>query len=1064
MYLFLLDISLKNQVSCAVCEQRMVPMSYFVTTNGHTQIIVPLTITPFSHQALPTITGSPFSYEAGTVLYGHYDMEYLLPGGDRLRLIANHDKKTVQLMLFTHQVDLIQLLPGERPSSLVANIISKVHRYRIRSTSYKQPLTPTQEQKLQITNECLDSLKKLLKKERQLTSQDHEGHEALRKEVIEILGHGSDQNRLLAASPLVSEGSLGNILYEAHKTAQHYTFNRVYPVSRQDQMDFSRTVKNHEAPQPCLVWDSELHIGHNSKDLDDALRVICNYYKLPSAANLSNVPANRFAQLAAFFNKLWRDGHDWINYLAIDTKPEHKTEVLPRLDGLMITQITPYYRLQGFPQKGYPDLKTLIASLINSSKEPIFENNRKKAKKRISKLPTGSWIISTNEQLILIRQENKIVQLRYFIHDELFYPLPEGQDLYTLGQISKRHLYLPERVSLRLNAFISRIPRFFHKFYKSMHYFITHNVYHDFFNHIHDTHIPKQDDFKEKHKHYTKVRNSLILALENKGLLANGQTLEEFIKEQISNSPYVIARPNHPPSPPAYDNPFHRILRIIRHIASFFIDVSEQNPLIGTLALAAYAYGGGAVLTPEFLKSILTKLQLHGLIAGIEPTQKLAHWMSHGTLSEAISASMTYWQGVQAAGNLDKFFVEAFNILKEDPAEIAIIASLALGLGYGLTKVIPSLGREMGDFPYTNYAALGGKGGAAIYDTIMHPGDDWFLGTCKWLCKSFVTLGKLCIAPFIEGYYYGFNDGFIRGWQKSGLLAKNISKQILSACTDFTLALLTIPLIEVSALFIHVPFRGITNLLIKTLALFGNISDIGELLLFFSTRPPADNLIANFRLSPLYGFTWPFGHFSNNPFLNLCINGVRGLGIPLLQLIKNLLVLPFLDFISFSTRVGLTVLDPISRIFAYALGSVIYTIGEGWDSSFGILFAASAKGITTLCNWIDNQASAIKHTLLSFIENQRGHLYYWVFAKDDLKLHTALDDMEYYAKDPRRYELIPHSSSHCLLQTLLDNDSESQTLEKNHSPISHHQTLFTVKSSKSNAKVPFQKETISYSI
>ncbi|KTD72921.1 hypothetical protein [Legionella tucsonensis] len=1040
-------------------------MSYFVTTNGHTQIIVPLTITPFSHQELPTITGSPFSYEAGAVLYGHYDMEYLLPGGDRLRLIANHDKKTVQFMLFTHQADLIQLMPGERLSSLVANIISKVHRYRIRSASYRQPLNPVQEQKLQLANECINSLKKLLKRERQLTSQDYKGHEELRKKVIEIIGHCSDQNRLLATSPLVSEGSLGSILYEAHKTAQHYTFNRVYSVSRQDQMDFSLVVKNHEAPQPHLVWDSELHIGHNSKDLDDALRVICNYYKLPSAANLSNAPANRFAQLAAFINKLWRDGHDWINYLAIDAKPEHKTEILKRLDGLTMTQITPYYRLQGLPQKGYPDLKKLITSLINSSYEPLLENNRKKAKKMISRLPAGSWVISANEQLILIRQENKIVQLRYFIHDELFYPLPEGQDLYTLGQISKRHLYLPERVSLRINAFISRVPRFFYKFYKIMHHFIIHNVMHDFFNHIHDTHIPKQDNFeKEKHKQYTKVRNSLILALENKGLLANGQTLEEFIKEQISNSPYVIARPNHPPSPPTYDNPFHRILGIIRHIASFFIDVSEQNPLIGTLALAAYAYGGGAVLAPELLKSILTKLQLHGLIAGIEPTQKLAHWMSHGTISEAISASMTYWQSVHAGGNLDKFFVEAFNILKEDPAEIAIIASLALGLGYGLTKVIPSLGREMGDFPYTNYAALGGKGGAAIYDTIMHPGDDWLLGTCKWLCKSFITLGKLCIAPFFEGYYYGFSDGFIRGWQKSGLLARNISKQTFVTCADFVLALLTIPIIEVSALFVHVPFRGITNLLTKTLAILGNISDIGELLLFFSTRPRSHNLIANFRLSPLYGFTWPFGHFSNHQALNLCINGVRALGIPLLQLIKNLLVLPLLDLLSFSTRVGLTILDPISRLLIYTLGSVICSVGTVWDNSFGLLFATSAKGATTICNWIDNQGSILKNTLLSFIESQRGHLYHWAFARDDLKLHTALDDMEYYAKDPRRYELIPHSSSHCLLQTLLNNDSASQAAYKSHSPTSHHQALFTEKSSKSNAKVSFQKEPISYSI
>ncbi|CAM3032794.1 coiled-coil protein [Legionella steigerwaltii] len=1041
-------------------------MSDFVTTKGHTQIIVPLTITPFSHHALPTITGSPFSHEAGTVLYGHYDMEYLLPGGDRLRLIANHDKKTVQLMLFTHQADLIQLLPGERTSSLVANIISKVHRYRIRSASYSQPLTPAQEQKLQLANDCIDSLKKLLDQECKLTSQDHEGHEALKKQVIDIIGHCSNQNRLIATSPLISEGTLGDILYESHKTAQHYAFNRVYSVSRQDQMDFSEVLKKHEVTNPCLVWDSELHIGHNSKELDDALRVICDYYKLPPAANLSNVPANRFAQLTAFFSKLWRDGHDWINYLALNAKPEHKTEVEKRLDGITITKITPYYRLQGFPQKGYPDLKTLITQLINSSSEPILVSNTKKAKKVLNQLPHGSWAIIADKQLILIRQENKLVQLRYFIHEGLFYPLPEGQDLYTLGQISKRHLYLPERVSLKLNAFISRIPGFFYKFYTSMRHFIIHDLHDDFFNHVHDTHRPPEDSLvlKKQRKQQAKARNSLILALENKGLLTTGQTLEEFIKEQISNSPYIIARPNHPPSPHPYDNPFHRVLEVIRHIASFFIDVSEKNPLIGSLAMAAYAYGGGAVLAPEFLKSILTKLHLNGLIIGIEPTQKLAHWMSHGTISEAISASITYWQGIVAGGNLDKFFVEAVNVLKEDPAEIAIIASLALGLGYSLTKVIPSLGHEMGEFPYTNYAALGGKGGAAIYDTIMHPGDDWFLGTCKWLCKSFVNLGKLCIAPLFETYYYGFHDGFIKGWKKSGVLFKNLSKQIFAASTDFILALLTIPLLEVSALFIHVPFRGITNLLTKTLAILGNVSELGELLLFFSTRPPSDNLIAHFRFSPLYGFTWPFGHFSDNQLLNLCINSIRTLCLPILQLIKNLIILPILDFISFSTRIGLTILNPMTRILAYALGSFICTLGEVWDHSFGILFAASATGIAVVSNWIDNQAGTVKQTLLSFIESQRGHLYYWAFAHEDLKLHTTLNDAEYYSSDPRRYELIPHSSSHCLLRTLLNNSSESTLLEDNHSSIPHHPPMFAVKNLQSNQKASSQEEVINYSM
>ncbi|MGL5743015.1 MAG: hypothetical protein ACRCXC_11020 [Legionella sp.] len=82
-------------------------MPDLVTTNGHTQVIIPLTVSPYSHQELPTVTGSPFSYEAGTVLYGHYNMEYLLPVGDRLRLIANYHQKTVQLMLFTHQSYLI---------------------------------------------------------------------------------------------------------------------------------------------------------------------------------------------------------------------------------------------------------------------------------------------------------------------------------------------------------------------------------------------------------------------------------------------------------------------------------------------------------------------------------------------------------------------------------------------------------------------------------------------------------------------------------------------------------------------------------------------------------------------------------------------------------------------------------------------------------------------------------------------------------------------------------------------------------------------------------------------
>ncbi|MDR3443062.1 MAG: hypothetical protein P4L65_08600 [Legionella sp.] len=994
-------------------------MTDYLTTDGHTQIIVPLTITPFSHQALPTITGSLFSEEAGTVLYGHYSMEYLLPGGDRLRLIANHDKKTVQLLLFTHQAELITLLPGERPSSLVAQCISMIHRYRIRSESYQRPLTPDQEQKFQIANQCIHSLKELLHEERQLNSHEHERQEQLRKKVLVLIEQHRDKNRLLANNPLVSEGTLGNALYDAHIASQHYAFNRVYSVSEQDQMDFSNIRKNPDE-SPCFIWDSELHVGHNRKDLDDALRVICQHYQLIPTKSLNQVPANRGVKTAAFFQKLWHEGHDWVNYLANTIQPQHKTEIEQRADGVTLTKITPYYTLQGLTQKNYPDLSTLIAHLLPNAKKPIQVINHAEALKVLAPMVHGHWAHSANEQILLLKIENKLIPLRYFIHEDRIYPLPTGQDLYSLGQLSRQHLYLPERTSLKFKAFLSRIPRLFSHFYQSMRHFIIHDLHEDFVNHIHASHQPEIKPHEVQEPKETHSRhNSVILALEDHGFLANGQTLEEFIKEQIKNSPYVIAQAEHPQSPPAYDNPFHRLLNVVRHIAAFFIDTSERDPIIGTLSIAAYAYGGGAVLAPDALANLLNKLHLSGLIAGIEPTQRLAHLMNHGAFSEAVSASVFYWQCTVVGGNLDKFFVEAIALLKDDPAEIAIIAALALSLGYGLTKVIPPLEHEMGTFPYMNYAALGGKGGAALYDTIMHPGDDWFLGTCKWLCKGIVLLGKVFIAPCMEGYYYGFHQGFLSGWKKNSPLISKTSKQFIAASADFILALITIPLLELSALFIHVPFRGLTNLFTKSLASIGSLSSIGKVLLSFTQRPPVPNLLARFRVSPLYGFNSPLGHYATNRFINIGLNCLSVVFFPLMQLIKNLVILPLADFISLIARIGITLMNPLSRTLAYGIGQMLVSIGTVWDNSIGRLFTASAHGLTQLFNWIDNRAGDLKQNLLSRIENQRAHLFHWAFAEEDIKLHTSLTDETYYSSDPMRCERIPHQSSHCLLSALL---------------------------------------------
>jgi hypothetical protein len=1017
-------------------EQNMDFMPEFITTEEQTQLVVPLRVTPFSHKAMPTITGSAFSHEAGTVMYGNYTMEYLLPNEDRLRLIANHNKKTVQLLLFTHDAELIKLLPGDRPSSLVADMISRIHRYRTRSASYQQPLSPDQKQKLTLANECIHSLNGLLKKERKLNPDDFRGHEELRKAVLTLLDNCRDGNRMIANNPVVSEGTLGSILYDAHKAALHYQFNRAYKTSHHDQLDFSK-----ESSQSSFVWDSELHIGHNSNDLDEALRVLCQHYQLTPAHKLNKIPANRFAKLADFFRSLWNDGRDWINYLAIDTQPTHNTEVQERSDGVSITKITPYYTLKGLSQKGYDSLRELAQSFNGTTMEPTLTNTIKDAEKVLGHAPDGNWAIIAERQQLVFRVKNNLQVLHYFVKDQQFYPLPDGEDLYTLSQISKRHLYLPERISLRFKAFISRIPTFFQNFYQSMSHFIIHDLHQDFINHVHATHRSEETERVEEEikAAYNKKRGSVHDALENKGLLANGQTLEEFIREHISNSPYIIAQANHPPSPHPYDNPLHRILGVLRHIGGFFIDTSERNPMIGSLAIAAYLYGGGAVLAPNALASLLTKLHLNGLIAGIEPVQKLAHFMSHGTTSEAISASVTLWQGMVAGSNLDKFFVEAVSLLKEDPGEIAIIAALALSLGYGITKAIPSLQKEMGDFPYTNYAALGGKGGAALYDTIMHPGDDWLLGTCKWLCKHVITLGKLVVAPFIEAYYYGYENGFINGWKKSWALVKKSARQAVAALGDFALALCTVPFTELSSLLFHIPFRGITNFIRLILSALGNFSAIGRLLIS-AGESDTENYLADFRFSPLYGFSKPWGQFSSNLFINLAINALRIVFLPPLQLIKNIIILPLIDILALTVRLTLTVLTPIFALMAYSSGWALWAVGQIWDNSAGILFSSSATVLTLASNWLDNQAGELKQSLLSQIEVSRSELYSWAFQEEDLLLHKLVNDEHYYLSAPRRCELLPHSESHCLLNNLLNNNSPDSTHDAPPSPL--HTQLF----------------------
>jgi hypothetical protein len=242
---------------------------------------------------------------------------------------------------------------------------------------------------------------------------------------------------------------------------------------------------------------------------------------------------------------------------------------------------------------------------------------------------------------------------------------------------------------------------------------------------------------------------------------------------------------------------------------------------------------------------------------------------------------------------------------------------------------------------------------------------------------------------------------------------------------------------------------GISNFFQKLLGGLGNLKALGNLLTGIAERPSSNNYIAEFRISPLYGFTSPFGHFSDNVFFNIGINSLRLLFLPLWQCIKNFIVLPLIDLLSISTRILLSLANPASRIFLFGLGKSLYTVGLVSDISIGMLFTLAAKIVTVVTNEIDEQAGELKHWLLSSIEIKRRELFHWGFHEEDLSHHTELNDKQYFHDDPRRAELVPHDEDHCLLDNLLSDSSLSKTSPNQ--PPKHFPPLFETNSSLSLA-------------
>ncbi len=997
------------------------------------QLLTELETKPWMLAAAPTITGSFKSPHMGLVKEGYHSMDYRLPQGDSLRIIANHNKNTVQLLLFTYDSEKIKALPGERSSSLVADSIQQLNRYILRSNSYPKPRSPEQFKKHRLAQTCIQQLEPLLKDERKLSSTNWDGQENLRKKLITILEACRDANFLIATrNPVVSEGTLNEMIYEARKKAQNYNFNRSYAVSRQDQLDFKKYQSSEEGKKPYFIWDSELHIGNDEQGLDDSLRAITDLYKLKPAEALTNFPANRFKRFSVFLKKIWHNGQNWVDYLALKKKPLQLRNS-EHYQSLSLTHVSKIHHLNGLEQKNYESLDSLVQAYIGEdiTQKGLGASTLVNARRKLEKSAIGSWLSVSSTQ-ILIKTSKGLCNLRFFKDQDAYYPLPSGQDLYTLSQMAKNHLYWPQRFYLGLKTSFYRIPAFFKHLYLAIHSYLVLNLLGDFKKHIHQNH--PQAALETPPITVTKpTPPSYLIALEEvlkkQNLLENNQTVEEFVKAYFSNKNYVVAQAHHRPSPRAYDNPLHRILGVVRYLLSYFVDSSEKNPLVGTLALAAYGYGCGAILAPQAMTDLLIKLHLNGLISGIKPTQWFGQWMSHGQNYEAVSAAVTYWQGIITAGSLDQFFTDAITLVKEKPAEVVLLSALALSLGQGLCEVLPSLQKEMGVFPYINYAFIGGKIEGALYDTVQHPGDDWLLGTIKWFLKCSQTFLKIILGPFIESYYYGIKKGFPSGLKKSFFLVVKSLKQSIAALIDLSLSLLSMPLLEFSALYIHVPFRGCSKFLAKSLSILGNWRQIGSIFSNFATRPTKWEYLTGFRLSPLYGF-FSWGDYAKNFWANAIINyGVFILFLPW-SLFKNCILLPVLDSLSLSVRVLLSTINISSRLIACSIGATLTLGGELWDPTLGQLFHYSAIGCMYLSNKIDNFAGAIKRSLLAYLQIGRAQIYNWGFEEESRTSATVADSDYIQENFPSMAEITSSETFASIQGSLPKNSPPTHSTEK----------------------------------
>lgn len=350
-------------------------------------------------------------------------------------------------------------------------------------------------------------------------------------------------------------------------------------------------------------------------------------------------------------------------------------------------------------------------------------------------------------------------------------------------------------------------------------------------------------------------RTNIKKILTNKGLMNDGQTLDQFINNHLKDNNLVYALPDHKTRKTEWHNPINRVADFVEEFAGGFYDISEKNPIFGTLAAAAYGFGGLAILSPALLKTFLVKANLTGLEKGIAPTEKFSSYLAKGGHSQAIAAGFGYWKLIMAAGKFDELVTFLIEQLSDDPVQIALVLAMAYGIGYGLcsTTYLP-FKAELGSFPHYGRFIAGIKGGAAIADMARHPGKDFLSSAVIWVLKIVTRVAKfILLDPIIECSIYGWSvKNFANAWKKSGLrLVKDVRKAASGLIDILTVSLPRILLMIPGFFFGTVP-HGIVNVISKVFSIIGNPALIAEPLKNYSTRSLNTLAISNFRKSPFW--------------------------------------------------------------------------------------------------------------------------------------------------------------------------------------------------------------------